>query len=356
MGSREGDEVVFSRQGRLGRVRLNRPRAINALTDGMVLAVHRQLEEWAHDDRIGAVALDGLGERGLCAGGDIRSLRTALLEGKSEEVLRFWDDEYRLDALLADWAKPVVSVMDGIVMGGGLGISAFADLRLATERSRVAMPETAIGFFPDVGARWLLSRAPGELGTHMGLTGTTVTGADAVLCGLADVLVDSGAVGQVLAHLADGADLEVAAGEAPAHPPADESARVAPLAAEREWIDECYAGDDPAAIVERLRSSPTEAARTAARTLESRSPMSVAVTLAGLRRAAHQTLEQVLDDDRRLGRALVRPREDAEPAGADFLEGVRAVLVDRDNAPRWQHASVADVDPAEVRALFDRTI
>ncbi|HET8601963.1 MAG TPA: 3-hydroxyisobutyryl-CoA hydrolase [Segeticoccus sp.] len=349
------DEVLFTRQGRLGRIRLNRPRALNALTEHMVLAMLAQLEEWTHDDRVNAVAIDGLGERGLCAGGDIRAVRQALMTGDGEAALRFWDDEYRLNALLHGWSKPVVSVMDGVVMGGGVGISAYADLRLATERSQVAMPEVRIGFFPDVGARWLLARAPGELGTHLALTGATATGADAVLCGLADLVVDSSRVGDVLAHLADGADLDAAAEAALAHPPTDAAARVAPLAEQRAWIDECYAGDDAVAIVERLHASPVEEARAAARTIESRSPLSVAVTLAGLRRAAGMpTLEQVLDDDRALGRAFVRGTSDGgEPAGADFVEGVRALLVDKDHAPRWRYSSLAEVDPAEVKSLFN---
>ncbi|MGH8827164.1 MAG: enoyl-CoA hydratase/isomerase family protein, partial [Jiangellaceae bacterium] len=160
-----GGEVAFGRLGRLGRIRLNRPEVINALTTAMVVSIREQLEAWAHDDAITAVLIDGAGPRGLCAGGDVRALRTSLREGTGAAD-EFWTQEYRLNAAIAHYPKPFVAVMDGIVMGGGVGVSAHGRVRLATERSRIAMPETAIGFFPDVGSLYLLSRAPGELGTH----------------------------------------------------------------------------------------------------------------------------------------------------------------------------------------------
>lgn len=344
-----GEDVLLFRQGRLGRIRLNRPRAINALTHGMVVAVREQLEEWAHDDRVTAVAVDGVGDRGLCAGGDVRAIREAAAQGRVEEALAFWDEEYRLNALIHDYRKPYVALMDGVVMGGGVGVSAYGRLRLVTERSRVAMPETAIGFFPDVGALWLLSRAPGELGTHLALTGSTVGAADAITCGLADAAVASGCLPLVVAHLADGGPVDdaVAAAREGTDPPGGEDpAGHGILEGERSWIDSCYAGEDPAAILTRLKADPAPGARAAASVLESRSPLSVAVTLEALRRAGRMSnLAEVLDQDRRLGRAFLT-------RGSDFAEGVRSVLVDRDGAPHWRHASLDDVDPAEVRALF----
>ena len=166
-----------------------------------------QLQDWAEDDAVTAVSIEGAGDRGLCAGGDVRAIREAVLTGTGDPI-RFWADEYALNAAIHDYPKPYVAFMDGVVMGGGVGISAYGSLRLVTERSRVAMPETAIGFFPDVGALYLLARAPGELGTHLALTGATVGGADAVALGLADALVDSADLPAIRAALADGAGAE----------------------------------------------------------------------------------------------------------------------------------------------------
>ena len=332
------DDVLFARQGALGRVRLNRPRAINALTHDMVRSVQAQLEEWAADDAVSAVALEGAGDRGLCAGGDVRAIREAVLGGEGDP-LGFWADEYRLDALVARYPKPFVALMDGIVMGGGLGLSAWGSLRLVTERSRVAMPETAIGFFPDVGMLFLLARAPGELGTHMALTGATVSGEDAVFAGLADAVVDSSTFPALLARLA--------AGEVPAAESLGDVRPASALAAARSWVDECYAGDDAATILDRLRSHGSPAAREAGELIASRSPLSVAVTLEAIRRAARlATPEDVFAQDLALGEAFL--------AGSDFVEGVRAVLVDRDHAPRWRHASVTGVPRDAVLRMFAR--
>lgn len=337
-GSTGTDEVLFARDGVLGRVLLNRPKALNSLTRQMVVAVRAQLEEWADDDAISVVSLEGAGDRGLCAGGDIRAVREAHLAGTSGGT-DFWADEYLLDAQIAEYPKPAIAIMDGVVMGGGLGISMFADARWATERSKVAMPETKIGFFPDVAATYLLARAPGELGTHLAMTGDTITGADAVHLGLADVVVDSTSVADRLAAVAAGGAVDAA--------PDDALDEAAALAAARPWVDECYAGGDPAAILERLRAHAHPDAQAAAATIEQRSPLSVAVALEAVRRAAHATsVREVLETDTVVSANLLgRP---------DFAEGVRALLVDKDNQPSWEHASLEDVAPAEVRALFER--
>lgn len=335
------DEVGYARQGALGRIRLQRPKALNSLTHSMVGSMLAQLDDWAADDAIRAVAVDGAGDRGLCAGGDVRQLREAIVHGVGDPE-SFWHDEYRLNAAIAEYPKPYVAVMDGVVMGGGVGISAFGSLRLTTPRAKVAMPETAIGFFPDVGGLYLLSRAPGELGTHAALTGLPMTGADAVLCGLADVVIEPEAVEPILAELAEG--VAVADLDAPSSADGRSTVSKAPLAAARDWIDACYQGDDAQAIVAALRARPESAAREAADVITSRSPLSVAVTLAAIRRAATMSLAEVLDQDRRLGCHFA-----AEP---DFVEGVRAVLVDRDHDPRWRHTDLSEVSAAEVAAMF----
>ena len=331
------DEVLFAVEGSLGRVLLNRPRAINSLTRDMVVAVRAQLLAWEQDDTVSAVTIEGAGERGLCAGGDVRAVREAHLAGTSGGV-DFWADEYVLDAQIAEYPKPVIAIMDGVVMGGGLGISMFGVARWTTERSKVAMPETIIGFFPDVAATYLLSRAPGEAGTHVAMTGTTFTGADAVHLGLADAVVDHARLPELVRAIAAGGPVEpVPAGAATS----EDSA----LAAAHDWIDECYVGDDPAAILIRLRAHDHPDARAAAEEISLRSPLSVAVTLEAVRRAAQATsVREVLEQDTRVARALL--------ARGDFDEGVRALLVDKDRQPRWRHDSVENVSRAEVLGVF----
>ncbi len=356
-GPTGSEQVLFARDGVLGRVLLNRPRAINSLTREMVVAVRAQLQEWVEDPGIAAVSLEGAGEKGLCAGGDIRAVREAHLAGTSGGV-DFWADEYVLDAQIAEYDKPVIAVMDGIVMGGGLGISMFAAARWTTPRSKVAMPETKIGFFPDVAATYRLSRAPGELGTHLALTGNVVDGWDAVELGLADAVIDPGEVPGLLADVAAGGPVEAlpsgrieAPFEAPFEAPSshlrDRPSSHLDDPDTRAWIDECYTGDDPAAILERLRSHPAPAAKAAAEEISLRSPLSVAVTLEALRRArsAVSPREVLATDTVLSGNLLRRP---------DFVEGVRALLVDKDNRPRWEHPDVAAVPRAEVLELFNQ--
>lgn len=335
------EPVRYAVDGRLGRATLNRPRAINALDQPTVDSLHAQLTRWADDDAIAAVLLDGAGERGLCAGGDVRVLRDDVLAGRTSAAMRFWQTEYAVNALIADYPKPYLAWMDGVCMGGGVGVSAHGSTRLVTPRTSVAMPETIIGFFPDVGGLWLLAHAPGQLGTHVALTGLPVTSADAVLLGLADALVPSGDLDEVLAWARRLADGEVAETDLP---DAWQTAPPAPLAAQRGWIDECYAGDDPAAIVIALREHHEPAAREAARAIEARSPHSVAITLEALRRAADLDVHGVLAQDAVLTRAFVHH--------PDFVEGVRALLVDKDRSLVWADRDLTQVSRADVLAAF----
>lgn len=353
-------DVEYAVTHRIGRVRLNRPRALNSLTGAMVESMLAQLTAWATDDTVGAVFLDGAGEKGLCAGGDVRAVREAVLSGEADEAIRFWDTEYQLNALIADYPKPYVAWMDGVVMGGGVGLSAHGSQRLVTERARVAMPETIIGFYPDVGGLYHLAHAPGELGTHAALTGFTFGPADAVVLGLADGVVAVSDKEKVLDDLAAALGEVTSGGDAPAAAdagevtaPADtdevtaQEAQVAPrseLEAQRGWIDECYAGNDAAEILRRLQAHDDPAARAAGEAIAERSPHSVAVTLAALRRAANLDVHAVLAQDARLSRLFVEH--------PDFHEGVRALLVDKDNMPRWADASIADVDLTQVLAAL----
>jgi enoyl-CoA hydratase len=282
-----------------------------------------------------AVSIEGAGERGLCAGGDVRALRTVVMAGSGEAV-KFWAHEYRMNAAIAGYPKPFVAFMNGIVMGGGVGLSAHGSLRLVTESSRVAMPETAIGFSPDVGSLFLLSRAPGELGTHLAMTGLSIGGADAISCGLADALIAGKDIPAVISRLAAGESLDAGIGSTKV---------LGAVAAMQEWVDPCYAGNDAVTILQALRAHPAPGAQHAADILASRSPLAVCIALEAIRRASRMdTLAQVLAQDLILASSMAD--------SVDFVEGVRALLVDRDKAPRWQHRSLPDVDPAEVARMF----
>jgi enoyl-CoA hydratase len=340
------DTVLHEVVGPIGRLTLNRPHAINALDHTMVVAALRRLETWAQTPEVRAVWVEGAGDKGLCAGGDVRALRSAVRDGDVPRALEFWAHEYALNALVAAYPKPYVAWMDGVVMGGGVGISAHGSHRIVTERTRLAMPETVIGFFPDVGGLWFLARAPGELGTHVALTGLPVNGADAVLLGLADALLPSSAKAAVEADLARAmaADADGPRGwQVPAVAADDLPGPT--LAQHRGWIDDCYGSDDPAEVIARLARHPDPAARRTAALVEERSPHSVAITLEALRRARSMSVQEVLEQDRVLGHAFVRHH--------DFDEGVRALLVDKDNAPRWATTHVADISRDQVLAAFD---
>lgn len=291
------------------------------------------LDRWGDDDAVTTVALVGAGDRGFCAGGDVRAVRQAHLDG--EDAARFFRAEYVVDLAVAEYPEPVVAVMDGITMGGGVGLGINADLRVVTERTQMAMSETIIGSFPDVGATYRLSRAPGELGTHVALTGAIFGSGDAIALGLADTVVPSAEVDGLLS----------AAGGGPLDPAAGETAPPSELLGHQPWIDECYAGDDPVAVVRRLEEYPNPEAQAAARTIRSRSPLAVAITLEALRRARSAgSLAEVLETDAEIAERMLD--------GSDFGEGVRAQLVDKDRRPRWRHERLEDVIRDEVLAFL----
>ncbi len=334
-------EVKLERHGPLGLVTLERPKALNALTHGMVVAMAGALRDWALDPAVATVVLAGAGERAFCAGGDIRAICDAV-RVDSPMPAAFWRDEYRLNALIARYPKPIVALMNGLVMGGGLGLSGHASHRVVTDTTLVAMPEVGIGFLPDVGGTYLLSRSPGELGTHAALTAARLGPADAIRCGLADFHVPASGRAAIPAALADcrGPNQVSDALRALASP----AARGA-LAAAAPWIDTCYVGDSVEAIVERLRHRPEDAARAAAASIASHAPTSLKVTLRALRSAASlDSLEACLEQEYRLALALVRR--------PDFLEGVRAAVVDKDRAPRWAPARLEEVASEDVDHLF----
>jgi enoyl-CoA hydratase len=333
----ESDEISSRVENGVGFVTLNRPKAINSLNQGMVEGLRAVLAGWERDAAVDAVVLSGAGERGLCAGGDVVAIYHSA-RGDGVAARRFWHDEYLLNGRIGRFPKTYVALMDGIVMGGGVGVGAHANTRVVTETSKVAMPEVGIGFIPDVGGAYLLSRAPGSLGLHAALTGAPFSGADAIAMGFADHYVPHDKLdtfSQAIA--ADGVERAIAA-HAIEPPPSS-------LAAQRDWIDECYTGDTIVDIVAALRGHDAGAANDAANLIATRSPIALSVTLEAVRRAAKlDTLEDVLTQDYRVSSASLRSH--------DLVEGIRAQLVDKDRNPKWSPASPAAVSAADVDAYF----
>lgn len=328
------------RESGLGHLTLNRPRAINALDLGMIEQLSAALDEWEHDADIEVVLLDGAGDRGLCAGGDVRGLYDQIVGGDAEDVGVFFRAEYALNARIGAYPKPMVVIADGITMGGGIGLAGHAAVRVATERSRLAMPETRIGFTPDVGGTWLLGRAPGRIGEYLGLTGATMDASDAVYAGFADHVVPADRLEGLRDALETRADpstpneLVLLFDETPP-PPA--------LAAARPWIDDAFSADTVADIVDRLRARPEPEAHATADLLGELAPTGLAVTLAAVRAArALPDLRAALAQEY----GLVMWFAHTQP---DLVEGIRAQLVDKDRSPRWQPASVAEL-PAGLAA------
>lgn len=336
------DDVLIRVDGILGHITLNRPRALNALNARMIEAIDEALTRWEHDPDVRGVLIDGAGGRGLCAGGDIRFLAESARAGTPGKADAFLRAEYHLNARIAHFPKPYIALMDGMVMGGGVGLSAHGALRIVTDTTRLAMPEVAIGFVPDIGGTHLMARAPGELGTHMALTADSLGAADAILCGFADRHVPSDRLGALTRALtactdADTFAMRAAEFETPPKP--------GTLTADAEWINACYAHDDVPAIVRALRDNPNEAAQRAAGRIVRHSPISVTVTLRALRDARRVgKLELCLELEYRLALALLRE--------ADFFEGVRAAVIDKDRNPAWSCSTLVQVSAKTINALF----
>ena len=336
MTDAEAATVLIRAENSLGRITLNRPRAINALDQDMIGRITEALKAWAHDPDIETVLIDGEGERGLCAGGDVRALYEQLVGGHPGDVAAFFRAEYAMNAMIAEYPKPVVAFADGITMGGGIGLAGHAAVRIVTERSKLAMPETRIGFTPDVGGTWLLGRAPGRLGEYFGLTGQSMTGADAVQLGFADHYVPSERLDALREALAWRAD--------PGTPNElvllfDETPDPSPALAARAWIDEAFSADTVGEIVSRLRASEEPDAAAALAVLEELAPTGLAVTLDAVREARrmHSVREALEGEYRRIMWFGTQP---------DMVEGIRAQLIDKDRDPKWNPATIADL-PAD---------
>ena len=332
MAAVEEAAVVVRRQGRIGRLTLNRPGALNALDLEMVRLIAAALAEWRDDPSVHAVALDAAG-RAFCAGGDIRAIRSQALAGDHAGAERFFREEYALNLAIARYPKPYVSLIDGICMGGGIGLSVHGGIRVASEGAQFAMPETGIGMFPDIGATFILPRLRGHYGMYLALTGARVGGADAAWLGLATHFVPRERIGGLADAMAeDGIAVLPAAAAAPAVPaiPGDEAG--------------VFAAGSVAGIMAGLERLGTEWSRATLATLRQASPSAVHWTFEIVRRGAGRTLEQCFAAELDLARRAVRH--------PDFAEGVRAMVVDKDRAPRWSPARLEDVDAAAVAEWF----
>ncbi|CAM3675578.1 enoyl-CoA hydratase/isomerase family protein [Corallococcus sp. ZKHCc1 1396] len=341
------EDVLLETRGAVGLVTLNRPRALNALSLGMCRALHPRLDAWAADPAVKAVVIRGAGGKAFCAGGDVRAVAGSVdrPEGEASLSREFFQAEYALNHRIHHFPKPFVALVDGICMGGGLGLSMHGGFRVVTERLLLAMPETAIGIFPDVGGGWFLPRFPGETGTYLGLTGARCDAADAVWLGYATHRVESSRMEEVLDALV-AADWSAPAHHAVAHVLAGFLAEpgTSALEARADAIARCFRGDrveDILAALEREGSTWAEQTRA---TLLRMSPTSLKVTLRQLREGRGRDYDAMARVEYRLSQALT--------ARPDFREGIRAVLVDKDQQPRWSPATLAEVTDAEVEACF----
>jgi enoyl-CoA hydratase len=331
--------ILTEIKGHVAIITLNRTEALNALTHDMVKDIRQSLDTFSNDDRVRTVVVRGAGDRGLCAGGDIRAIHEDALRTRRKSPA-FWADEYRLNLEISNYSKPYVAIMDGIVMGGGVGISAHAAFRVVTERTILAMPEVAIGLVPDVGGTYLLARAPDNAGVHTALTAARLDASDTIYANLADTLVPH--------HLLD--ELIVLLAEVPAQ---DAVAKVgntpwpSKLASDMLTLRHKYDAPSVLQVLQELNSDGDAVAQSALRAIRTHSPTSLDLTFEAIRRVRvwRMDLETALEQEYRIMNRI--------HASHDALEGIRAQIIDKDREPRWLPASLEDLDPSERERYFD---
>lgn len=331
-------DISIRRQGKAGRITLTRPHALNALTYEMVMAIEAALVEWRDDQGVALVLIDAEGDRAFCAGGDLDQIYRAGRLGDFAYSRKFWSDEYRLNAMIADYSKPVVSLMQGYIMGGGVGIGCHGSLRIVCETSKVAMLECAIGLIPDVGGSWLLARAPGHAGEYLALTGARMSGADAMYCGFADRFVPRERWRQLAERLC--ATGEVAALGEYARGPGDSE-----IGRQQSEIDLLFGAGSALECLKACEQWESALAGEAAAAIRRGCPLSVACAFELVRRnRVAAALREALDNELRF---TWRSMSEGE-----LLEGIRAQIVDKDRTPNWRIARLEDVTPAQVDAML----
>ncbi|MGO4854483.1 enoyl-CoA hydratase/isomerase family protein [Phaeovulum sp. W22_SRMD_FR3] len=333
-------DVSIRTEGQAGRITLTRPAALNALSYGMVQAIDAALVAWADDPAVRLVIIDAEGPRAFCAGGDVAAVYHMGRAGDVDGPRHFWRDEYRMNARIAEYPKPIVAFMQGFVMGGGVGLGCHAQHRIIGESTQMAMPETLIGLIPDVGGTHLLARAPGRLGEYLGLTGARMGPGDALAAGFADHFLPEASWPALKEALIHGGDPDALKDEHTADAPL-----ATPLADARDQIDALFCGADLSGILTAVSAATSDFATATAASLRRMSPLSMAATLALVRGArVAGTIRAALTQEFNFTARATR--------SSDFLEGVRAQLIDKDRQPRWQHASGAEVTEEEVAALL----
>lgn len=330
-------EIIFERRGAVGLITLNRPKALNALTHAMCISMKKQLAEWASDDAVACVVIQGEGERAFCAGGDIRALYESGKAG-TQYIFDFYRDEYLLNVAIKHYRKPYISLLGGIVMGGGVGVSVHGSHRVADESMLFAMPETGIGLFPDVGGSFFLPRLPGALGMYLGLTGARLKTNDARFTGIATHIVARTNRQALLSRLSEGEALDDVL-EA-----LREKDRVAPLAELSAKIDAIFSADTVEEILARLDDEDSEWSRDNARTIRAKSPTSTKLAFRQIRYGGKLNFDDCMRMEFRMVNRVI--------AGHDFYEGVRATIIDKDGAPKWRPRALADVRDEDIDAYF----
>jgi enoyl-CoA hydratase len=334
-------EVLIERRGAAGVITLNRPKALNALTLAMVRATDAALDAWERDPGVTRLVIKGAGGKAFCAGGDIRALHDLGKAGDLEGPRRFWREEYALNHRLKHFRKPIVALVDGIVMGGGVGMSVHGSHRVASEKLMFAMPEVGIGFFPDVGASWFLPRLPGRFGRYLALTGARIGQADALMLGLATHAAPSARMAEIEEALAAGEEVDAALARFALDP------GPGPLAAHDAAVLEAFGEETVAAIMARLGQlalGGSDFASTALETMRTKSPTSMAIALEQMRRGAGMSFAEAMRMEFRIVSRIAE--------GRDFYEGVRAVIIDKDQKPAWRPALVEDVAEDDIARYF----
>lgn len=329
------DEILAVRQGSAVKVTLNRPAALNALSHHMIQRLAEGLAEWEKDPNVKVVIFEGAGGKAFCAGGDIKS--TWVNRDNVALNDRYFYDEYRLNRQLFHYSKPLIAMMDGITMGGGYGVAGPCRYRIATENTKWAMPETGIGFFPDIGSAYSLQRAPGAMGMCLALTGMTIGAEDVVYGGFATHYIYAEALEDVLEGFVKGDDVLENFHREPVI--------IGPLAKHQDVIDRCFGQDSLEGIVRALEEETSEWARGTLALLRSRSPLAVSVTYERMKRAQGQSFDQIIEQDYVIARRFMR--------GGEFFEGVRAMLIDKDKKPRWNPDIIDKVTKTAVFSHFE---
>lgn len=331
-------ELHISKRGKTGHILLDRPQALNAITLNMVRVIARALDVWEHDPDVHCVVVEAAGDKAFSAGGDIRQLYEQGRAGDHDAQIAFWREEYVLNARIHSYPKPYVAIVDGMVMGGGVGVSLHGSHRVAGNRFQFAMPEVGIGFFPDVGATYLLPRLPSHFGTYLALTGARAKAGDALALDLANHYVPSDALKNLATALADSGDPDDVLSQYRRPPPPSA------LAQQRALVEHCFNDATPQAILDRLDADGSDFATTTARTIRQKSPTSLAIALRQMHVGGSLDMREAMRTEFRIVARLCR--------GSEFLEGIRATIIDKDGAPHWRPASLDAITSGDIDRYF----